>query len=308
MSVGDRERAGRTGIQTMHGQGDVNALIGGLLRDLAFVQTSEQKTFGYKRAAAAILSHEQPVAELVSANRTLAKIPGIGPASSRVILEVLETGASPTVEDAITRSGRRSDIERRRSLRSHFLSRAEVVRVLRDPSLTGPVLSDYRGDLQMHSEWSDGRPTLADIVEACKARGYTYAGVSDHSHGLKIAGGMSMEDAARQHEAIDALNARYGGDFRLIKGIEANIGADGRLDLSDDEAARFELVLAAPHSKLRVAHDQTERLLNAIRNPRVHILAHPRGRISRYAGRSRGRLVARVRSRRAARSGRGDRW
>jgi histidinol phosphatase-like PHP family hydrolase len=132
----------------------------------------------------------------------------------------------------------------------------------------------------MHSEWSDGVPTLGEIVEACLGRGYAYAAVTDHSHGLKIAGGMSMAEAADQHGVIDHLNAACRGRFRLIRGIEANISSDGRLDLSSDEAQRFELVLAAPHSKLRIPDDQTDRLVAAIQNPDVHVLAHPRGRIS----------------------------
>jgi histidinol phosphatase-like PHP family hydrolase len=76
------------------------------------------------------------------------------------------------------------------------------------------------------------------------------------------------------------LNSGYGTRFRLIQGIEANIANDGSLDLSDEEAAQFDLVLAAPHSRLRTEIDQTERLLAAVRNRRVHVLAHPRGRIT----------------------------
>ena len=111
-------------------------------------------------------------------------------------------------------------------------------------------------------------------------RGYQYAAVTDHSYGLKIAGGMSMAEAAAQRLAIDGVNARYGGRFRLLQGIEANIDAAGHLDLTDDEAATFDVVLAAPHSKLRKNDDQTDRMLTALRHPAVRILAHPRGRIS----------------------------
>jgi putative hydrolase len=259
---------------------DVNAVAAGFLRDLAYAQTSEPKMFGYKRAAAAVLALEEPLTSLVRPGRRLARIPGIGPASERVIFEVLESGSSPTADAAVARSDRAADVARRRGLRAQFLSRAEVLRVLRDPRFGGPALADYRGDLQMHSEWSDGAASLAEIVEACLARGYTHAGVTDHSHGLKIAGGMSMAEAAAQHETIAHLNEEYSGRFRLIKGIEANIGADGHLDLSAEEAACFELVLAAPHSKLRRSEDQTGRLLAAIATPGVHVLAHPRGRIT----------------------------
>jgi len=259
---------------------DINAVVGGLLRDLAYVQTSPQRVFGYKRAASAVLALERPLTALRRSNGTLEKIPGIGPASSRVILEVLDTGTSPTVERTVELSGRAEEIHTRRALRTHFLSRAEVVRILSDPAFDGPRADDYRGDLQMHSEWSDGASTLDEIVGACVERGYHFSAVTDHSYGLKIAGGMSMDDAAEQWRAIDRLNAASGDRFRLIRGVEANIGSDGVLDLSDDEAAQFELVLAAPHSRLRKSDDQTTRLLTAIRTPHVHVLAHPRGRIS----------------------------
>jgi putative hydrolase len=259
---------------------DVNAVAAGYLRDLAYAQTSQEKMFGYKRAAAAVLALDEPLTSLVGPGRRLARIPGIGPASERVILEVLEGGTSPTADEAVARSGHAADIARRRELRGHFLSRAETLRVLGDSRFAGPAPADYQGDLQMHSEWSDGSPTLGEIVEACLARGYTYAAVTDHSHGLKIAGGMSMAEAAAQHQAIARLNAEYEGRFRLINGIEANIGVDGQLDLSPDEAACFELVLAAPHSKLRRADDQTDRLRAAVATPGVHVLAHPRGRIT----------------------------
>jgi putative hydrolase len=258
---------------------DVNAQVAGFLRDLSLAQTSQQKMWGYKRASSSIMRLEKSLNDLRDASGALTKIPGIGPASTRVIREVLDTGESPTVERAIDERGNRSEIERRRALRLHFLSRAEVLRVLTDESLAGPRLSDYRGDFQMHSEWSDGVTTLEEIAEACEARGYACAAVTDHSHGLKIAGGMTMEEAADQRRAIASINARSRG-FRLLQGIEANIALDGRLDLSDDEASQFEIVLAAPHSILRKAHDQTARMLAAVRNPRVRILAHPRGRMS----------------------------
>ena len=88
-----------------------------------------------------------------------------------------------------------------------------------------------------------------------------------------------MSEAAEQRRAIERVNQTASG-FRLLQGIEANIGAQGDLDLSPDEAAAFDLVLAAPHSRLRIADDQTQRMVAAVEHPRVRILAHPRGRIS----------------------------
>jgi putative hydrolase len=259
---------------------DVNAVVAGYLRDLAFAQPSRQQMFGYKRAAAAILGLDVPLTDLVGPGGSLPRISGIGPASTRIIREVLETGESPTVEQAIERSADRADIQRRRALRRHFLSRAEVRRILSTPAFGGPTLDQYRGDLQMHSEWSDGAPTVHDIAEACLARGYQYAAVTDHSYGLAIAGGMSMAEAAEQRGAIERVNVSLEGRFRLLQGIEANIGRDGTLDLTEEEAATFDVVLAAPHSRLRKEDDQTDRMVAAIAHPSVRILAHPRGRIS----------------------------
>src|SRR3954468_11268277 len=194
---------------------DMNGRIAALLRDFAAVQKSKQSMWGYKRAASAILSLEQPIESLLNADGTLQKIPNIGPSSTRIILEVLQTGTSPTIERAIAESGQADDVERRRGLRSHALSRPQGVAALRNAKLKGPRVADYRGDLQMHSTWSDGSQTLEEIVETGIGLGYEFCAVTDHSYGLKIAGGVSMQELAEQHAAIDRLNAQYRGRFRL---------------------------------------------------------------------------------------------
>src|SRR5687767_15594075 len=102
-----------------------------------------------------------------------------------------------------------------------------------------------RGDLQMHTEWSDGAESIAGMAKGAVERGYEYIGVTDHSYGLRIARGMSMADAARQHRQIDALNRDLNGAFRVFQGIEANIPTEGGVDMTEDELATFELVLAA---------------------------------------------------------------
>src|SRR6185295_18408890 len=257
---------------------DMNGKIAALLRDFAAIQKSKQSMWGYKRAAAAILALEEPIESLLQPDGTLRKIPNIGPSSSRVILEVLKTGTSETVERAIAGSGQKSDIERRRDLRGHFLSRAQVLAALRNRKLGGPELGDYHGDLQMHSTWSDGSQTLEAIVEGGIERGYQFCGVTDHSYGLPIARGVSMHKLFEQHRVIDALNEQYKGRFRLIKGIEANIRADGSVDMEPQELRQLELVVAAPHSALRTTTDQTKRMLAAVKTQGVHILGHPRGR------------------------------
>ena len=258
---------------------DINSIVAGWLRDLAFVQTSPHSRWGYKRAASAVMHLDVPIDTLLNPDGTLHKIPHVGPASTRVILEVLKTGSSAIVETAVAASPQQSDILRRRGLRLQFLSRAAALAALRSRKPNVPALSDIRCDLQMHSEWSDGSQTLDDIIQTGIERGYTHSAVTDHSYGLPIAGGMPMAQVTLQHRDIDALNAKYAGRFRLLKGIEANIRADGSVDMTPSELAQFEIVVAAPHSALRSATDQTARMVAAVQTPGVHILGHPRGRM-----------------------------
>ena len=260
---------------------DVNSEVAGWLRDLAFVQASPHSRWGYKRAASAVMYLPVPIDTLLNPDGTLQKIPNIGPASTRVILEVLRTGASSIVDQAVdaAEAKTRADILRRRGLRSHFLSRAAADAAMRSRQPDAPARADIRCDLQMHSDWSDGGQTLEEIIETGIARGYTHSAVTDHSYGLPIAGGLSLARVVQQHREIDALNAKHHGRFRLLKGIEANIRADGSVDMTSPELALMEIVVAAPHSALRSPADQTARMLGAVQTPGVHILGHPRGRM-----------------------------
>jgi histidinol phosphatase-like PHP family hydrolase len=257
---------------------DTNSVIAALLRDLASVQTSQQKKWGFKRAASAVINLEQPIESFVRPDGTLAKIPNVGPSTERIILEVLRTGASPTVAKAIEESGKTKDAERSRELRGHYLSRSQVAAALKNRRIEAVGRDDYRGDLQMHSVWSDGRQTLADIIEAGIERGYEFSAITDHSYGLPIAGGVPMDKLAEQHREIDALNRKHKKRFRLLKGIEANIRGDGSIDMAPHELAQLEVVVAAPHSALRAAADQTPRMVAAVQARGIHILGHPRGR------------------------------
>lgn len=258
---------------------DSNLVIAGLLRDLASVQTNKQSKWGYKRAAAAIMNLDVPVETLRQADGTFDKVRHVGPASTRVINEVLETGASPIVDAAVAASGRADEVGRRRMWQRHFLSRAHVVAAL-NADLPGVVgREDCRADFQMHSTWSDGGDTLHELAEGCLARGYTHCVITDHSHGLRIARGLSAEEVWGQHAEIDGLNDHYEGHFRIIKGIEANIQPDGTLDVSEEDLTPIEVVMAAPHAVLRIETDQTERMLAAVRHPRLNILGHGRGRM-----------------------------
>jgi histidinol phosphatase-like PHP family hydrolase len=257
---------------------DVNMAAAALLYDMAALQATERSQFGYKRAAKAIIGLPVSVGDLVVAG-TLREIPFVGPASARIVTEVVEEGRSPSVEAAIAKSTRPSQVASRRQFRAAYLSHFAMQRALGEPIRGAVSRADYRGDFQMHSAWSDGGEGVATMAEACMALGQTCLGITDHSYGLPIARGMSMTDAVRQHHEIDKLNATLAGRFRVFKGIEANILADGNLDLQPEERALFEFVVASPHSLLRRPEDQTARMLGAVGGAGVTILGHPRGRI-----------------------------
>jgi histidinol phosphatase-like PHP family hydrolase len=254
---------------------DVNLELAGALLDMAALAGNSQRAWGYKRAAKAVLRLDQHITPLVEAN-TFKAVPGIGPTTDRIARELIHDGRSALVERAVREAGKESDIDTLHAWRRNFLSRAAVGEILDQRG--GPSRAAYRGDFQMHSVWSDGAETLDSIVDACLARGHRCAGMTDHSYGLPIAGGMSMAQAAQQHAAIDALNAAHKGRFRLFKGIEANIRSDGTVDMEPHELQQFEFVVASPHSLLRKSIDQTARMVGAVSQPGVCILGHPQGR------------------------------
>ncbi len=140
-------------------------------------------------------------------------------------------------------------------------------------------VEDIRGDLHVHSTWSDGAHSITEVVDAARRRGYRYIAVTDHSKGLGIARGLTAEDLAKQSEEIDRLNQHL-RDFRILSGIEADIRADGTLDLPTGVLAKLDFVIASIHSAFR--QDQqtmTERIVRAVSNPYVRVLGHPTGRL-----------------------------
>jgi DNA polymerase (family 10) len=142
------------------------------------------------------------------------------------------------------------------------------------------TLDDMQGDLQMHSNWSDGAVSIMAMAQAAVNRGYKYILITDHSYGLGVAQGISPDDVAPQREEIDRVNAELGGALTVLHGVEVEIKADGALDYDDDVLARFDLVQASLHTGLRQPREKiTGRMLNAIRNPHVHIIGHPRGQM-----------------------------
>jgi DNA polymerase (family X) len=144
-------------------------------------------------------------------------------------------------------------------------------------------IGDIRGELHGHSTWSDGTASIADMAAAAQARGYSYWNVSDHSQGLGMVGGLDPARVAAQAEEIAKLNAQYeakGLDFRLLRGTEVEILADGSLGLPDEVLAQLDVVVASIHSGLRQDRETiTARCLKAIRNPHIDILGHATGRM-----------------------------
>jgi DNA polymerase (family 10) len=142
---------------------------------------------------------------------------------------------------------------------------------------------DIQGVLHAHSTWSDGVSSLAALAEACRGRGYRYLGISDHSRAAAYAGGLSIERVWAQWAEIDRLNGDFaarGEDFRIFKGIESDILADGSLDYPDEVLAGFDFVIASVHSGLdQPAVQIQKRLLRALENPFTTLLGHPSGRL-----------------------------
>jgi histidinol phosphatase-like PHP family hydrolase len=254
---------------------DVNLELAGLLLDMASLAGESQRGWGYKRAAKAVLGIDRQITPLVESN-TLRAVRGIGPTTDRIARELINDGRSALVERAVAEAGKEEAVAGLRAMRQHFLSRASVKEILARNGT--PSRTKYRGDFQMHSVWSDGAEPLESIVEACLAHGHSCAGITDHSYGLPIAGGMTMAQVAEQHAEIDRLNRAFKGRFRLFKGIEANIRQDGTVDMEPHELRQFEFVVASPHSLLRKSVDQTDRMTGAVSQPGVCILGHPLGR------------------------------
>ncbi len=138
---------------------------------------------------------------------------------------------------------------------------------------------DLKGLLHCHTNYSDGTTTVADWADACRAEGYEWLGITDHSESSAYAGGLRSEDVTRQHAEIDAVNRRF-SDFRVLKGVEADILADGSLDYGAAVLDQFDFVIASIHTRFGMSESEmTERVLRALDDPHTTILGHPTGRL-----------------------------
>jgi DNA polymerase (family 10) len=141
-------------------------------------------------------------------------------------------------------------------------------------------LDQIVGDLQSHSNWSDGTATIQEMAEAAHAGGCEYLAITDHSHSLGVARGLSIERLEQQRKEIADAQRALGDRIRILHGAEVEVLADGRLDFPDDVLAGLDVVVASVHSSLRQPRERiTERMLAAVRNPHVDIIGHPSGRM-----------------------------
>ena len=158
----------------------------------------------------------------------------------------------------------------RRAARSRPLAKGRLPRLVE--------LSDIRGDLQVHTNATDGAHELAEMVEAARRRGYEYIAITDHTKAVRVAGGLTRGGFHRQFKAIERLQKKCSG-ITILKGAEVDILDDGELDLDDATLAELDVVIVAVHSKFNLSRSaMTKRIIRALRHPHVQILAHPTGR------------------------------
>jgi DNA polymerase (family 10) len=140
-------------------------------------------------------------------------------------------------------------------------------------------LQDIRGDLQMHTTWSDGAHSLAELAEGVRAKGYQYMAVTDHSKAATVAGGMKEDQVLQMIAEVRALDKKMKG-FRILAGCEVDIRGDGTLDFPDEILRQLDLVLVSVHSRFKMSREEmTARIVRAVQHPLVHLLGHPTGRL-----------------------------
>ena len=141
------------------------------------------------------------------------------------------------------------------------------------------TVEDIRGDLQMHTTWSDGSHSLSDLAVGVRAKGYQYMAVTDHSKSTTVAGGMKEEQVLQMIAEVRALNKKM-EDFRILAGCEVDIKGDGTLDFPDEILRQLDLVLVSVHSRFKMSREEmTARIVRAVQHPLVHLLGHPTGRL-----------------------------
>jgi histidinol phosphatase-like PHP family hydrolase len=222
----------------------------------------------YRRAARSAFLWPENAAKLVAENRSLTELRGIGPFIAKQVRQWIDKLPRVSLTPP--------------PIRREFLALAEA----RDLLNKNPTWSKLlRGDLQTHTRWSDGSGTVAQMADAAHERGYDYIAITDHSKGLKIAGGIDEAQLRTQAAEIMKTNvaiSRDGGKLIVLSSIEMNLNPRGEGDMDPQSLSKLDIVLGSFHSALRIKEDQTGRYLAALRNRNIQILGHPRGRIYNY--------------------------
>lgn len=221
----------------------------------------------FKRAARSAFLWPERARDLFDEGRSLLELNGVGPFIAGRLRDWLREPPSDLTPPP---------------LRRDFITLADAFSLLAArPSWS----KQLRGDLQMHTHWSDGSGAVAEMAAAGAERGYEYIAVTDHSKGLKIAGGIDEAALKKQATEIAQINDAShaaGGTLTVLRSIEMNLNPRGEGDMEPAALRRLDLVLGSFHSSLRTTEDQTGRYLAALRNRSVHVLGHPRGRIYNY--------------------------
>jgi histidinol phosphatase-like PHP family hydrolase len=220
-----------------------------------------------RRAARRAFLWPEEAAEIVRQKRSLTELPGVGPTLEKCILRWMDDPP---------------ELPPPPPMRDGFLTLPQARRALQKKP---DWLREIKGDLQMHSQWSDGTGSIQEMAEAGAGRGYEYISITDHSKGLKIAGGIDENELRRQAEEISEINGllrETGKNFQVLRSVELNLNPRGEGDMEARSLAELDLVLGCFHSSLRKKEDQTGRYLAGLRNRDVQILGHPRGRIYNF--------------------------
>lgn len=218
------------------------------------VRNSRQKSQAFRRAADAIRDIPEPELRALSDSGRLTNIPGIGKSTAKAIAEAL-AGETPHYLENLHESD------------GPAAGRADEVR------------QHLRGDLHLHSDWSDGGHTIEAMAQAAIEQGHDYMALTDHSPRLTVAHGLSSDRLREQLDVVGALNEEL-APFRILTGMEVDILDDGALDMDDDMLERLDVVVGSVHSKLRMEGTlMTKRMVTALENPHVDILGHCTGRL-----------------------------
>jgi len=243
-----------------------NADIGELLATEADI-ASQPLQRAFRRASRKAFLWTDEASQLYQERRSLTELPGIGPYLEKIVRRWLEH--PPLIPPPP-------------EIRQDFFTWTHAHAILQKaPSWSQPI----KGDLQMHSLWSDGSGSIQEMAEAGDALGYEYIAITDHSKGLKIAGGINeaqLEQQAAEIESVNTALEKAGRTFRVLRSVELNLSPTGGGDMTSESLGRLDLVLGCFHSALRKKDDQTERYVSALRNPDIQILGHPRGRIYNF--------------------------